>query len=74
MAKKRTAIGDLIEETMPSPTGENEGFTGLMTDIAALAQSAGLTGESDLCNLYAFLHNQAIRYIKGFDAARRFHG
>jgi len=54
--------------------GSSPAAPAFMAAIAAQAQSAGLTDESDLGNLYAFLQSQALRYIKGFDAARRFHG
>ena len=42
--------------------------------IAAQIQSFGLTDEAVLQNFYEFLKSQAMRYIRGFDAGRRFHG
>jgi hypothetical protein len=46
----------------------------LMAFIAEQAKSVELTDKTDLHNFYAFLQNQAMRYIRGIDAGRRFHG
>jgi len=127
MAKKKTAIGDLIKSDMSrrsiseGTNGEAQGgeppnsetvYTKLVHDegsdahpvekkpetiSAALplfadqdaipdagadltaflfreARSAGLTDEADLRKFYDFLQGQAARYIRGFNAGRRFHG
>ena len=104
MAKKKTAIGDLIkndmsrraigeesepfevekpfEEDQPEkPVSAKENTDSCckagvcFTDfIAKQAQAAGLTEEADLHNFYDFLSNQAMRYIRGFNAGRRFYG
>ena len=117
MAKKKTAIGDLIKSDMsrrtigeetelfsgepdkkpsekkppvaPPPavatpvpaapvtaraTAVPRGIADLTAAIAERANSAGLTDEADLRTFYDFLQNQALRYIRGFDAGRRFRG
>ena len=120
MAKKKTAIGDLIKSDMSrraigdetKKTKEAELFSGPAPEkkppekkppaekppvkadaaapaevpafpgggagfsafIAAQTRSVGLTNEADLATFYAFLQDQAMRYIRGFDAGRRFHG
>jgi len=51
-----------------------EGSAGFMAFIAEQARPAGLTDEADLYNFYAFLQSQAMRYLRGIDAGRRFHG
>jgi hypothetical protein len=51
-----------------------KGSADLVTFIAAQTKSFGLTDETDLRNFYDFLQGQALRYIRGFDAGRRFHG
>jgi hypothetical protein len=55
---------------LPSPTA----ISGLLKAITAQAEAAGLTGEQDLLNFHDFLLTQATRYIRGFNAGRRFHG
>jgi hypothetical protein len=50
------------------------GSAGLMAAIAVQASSVGLIEHDDLIVFYDFLERQAIRYIRGFDAGRRFHG
>ena len=49
-------------------------ITGLLTAITAQAEAAGLSGEQDLLNFHDFLLAQTTRYIRGFNAGRRFHG
>jgi len=46
----------------------------LMAVIDGKARSVGLTSHEDLTVFYDFLESQAARYIRGFDAGRRFHG
>ena len=60
--------------SQPNTLSKSEGSAGLTAFIADQAKSVGLTDESDLRTFYAFLQSQAIRYIRGFDAGRRFHG
>ena len=55
---------------LPSPAA----ITGLLTAITAQAEAAGLTGEQDRRNFHDFLQAQAARYIRGFNAGRRFRG
>jgi len=85
----RRAIGEepkIAEKASEVPPPENKtktpasrpaipkGSADLMIFIMGEAKSAGLTEENDLCTFYAFLPSQSMRYIKGFDAGRRFHG
>jgi len=56
------------QDTLPK---RSAGFAEL---IAGQARSAGLTDEADLRGFYDFLQSQAMRYIRGFNAGRRFHG
>ena len=51
-----------------------DGSAELMALISEQTRSAGLTDKTDLYNFYAFMQDQAIRYIMGFDAGRRFRG
>jgi len=67
-AKAVSAPVDADVETVP---GEN---AGLAAFFARQAQSAGLTDPADLRNYYDFLQSQAVRYTRGFDAGKRFHG
>ena len=52
----------------------SEGGTAFMAFIAEQAKAAELTDKTDLVNFYDFLQSQAMRYIRGFNAGRRFHG
>ena len=63
----RTALPVAADAT-PNGNAEFEAF------IRGQVVSVGLTGEADLRNFYSFLQSQAMRYIRGFDAGRRFHG
>ena len=102
MAKKKTAIGELIKSDMSrrsigeepvmthsgelqalanaepslfeSPANVHDESDVLAAFIAGQAKSAGLTDETDLRKFYDFLRGQAMRYIRGFGAGRRFHG
>jgi len=116
MAKKKTAIGDLIKSDMsrrsigdepiiikkaePFPTEAPvkkpeekkesatkpalplfadtapvlKGSAGFSAFINEQIKSVGLTDEAALNNFYEFLQSQVIRYIRGYDAGRRFHG
>ena len=116
MAKKKTAIGDLIKsdmsrrsigeepkiikkaKTFPTeapvkkPEEKKEPAakpaSPLFADTAPVLKgsavfsafineqmkSVGLIDEAALNNFYKFLQSQAMRYIRGFDAGRRFHG
>ena len=47
---------------------------GLMAVITGKARSVGLTSREDLMVFYNFLESQATRYLRGFDAGKRFHG
>jgi hypothetical protein len=51
-----------------------QGSAGLMAFIEKEAQSVGLTEDADLFILYDFIQGQTMRFIRGFDAGRRFHG
>lgn len=81
MAAETVMPAETPPEVMVPPSGDSVpalpvtgGTASLDCFIAALAQSAGITGESDLRNLHGFLQDQAMRYIRGFNAGRRFHG
>ena len=64
-----------VKETPPALKGASSpGINNLLALITAQAQSAGLTDEPALGNFCDFMQGQAARYIRGFDAARRFHG
>jgi len=52
----------------------SEGGAAFMAFIAEQAKAAELTDKTDLVNFYDFLQSQAMRYIRGFNAGRRFHG
>jgi len=56
------------QDTLP------EGSADLAAFLSREASSAGLTDEADLRKFYDFLQTQAMRYIRGFNAGRRFHG
>ena len=61
----------------PAPAGASSvsgGFAGFAAFIDAKTSSVGLAEEADMRTFYAFLQDQAMRYIRGFDAGRRFHG
>lgn len=57
-----------------APRPVAEGSAAFTEFIAGQARSAGLTGESDLRKFYDFMQGQATRYIRGFNAGRRFYG
>lgn len=56
------------------PTAVSNESAGFEAFIAGQAQAVGLTDEADLRNFYEHLKVQAMRYLRGFDAGRRFHG
>jgi hypothetical protein len=61
----------------PKPPAEKPagpGAAALIDFISAQAGAMGLTGEADRQKLYDFLQGQAERYLRGFNAARRFYG
>ncbi|MCL2128296.1 MAG: hypothetical protein FWH38_08575 [Treponema sp.] len=115
MAKKKSAISDLIKSDMsrraigeeteileeaepapavtpvkpseekPAPPKQSaapkkerpavlEGGGDLDAFILAQTQSVELTNEEDMSRFYDFLKCQITRYIRGYDAGRRFHG
>jgi hypothetical protein len=60
---------------IPAPAAKaGDSGAAFLACIEEQARGVGLTDAADLHNLYAFLQGQAARYIRGFDAGRRFHG
>ncbi|MCL2472269.1 MAG: hypothetical protein FWF26_01205 [Treponema sp.] len=54
--------------------GFSNGDAAFMSIITAEAKSAGIIDETDMHSFHDFMLSQAMRYIKGFNAGRRFHG
>ena len=71
--EKPPTLANPVVPALPKPTVPKAN-TDLMAIISEQAQSAGLIDVNDLRNFYDFLQSQALRYIRGFDAGRRFHG
>ena len=55
-------------------TAFSAGINNFINFATEKTESAGLKDEDDIQKFYDFLQNQTLRYIRGFDAARRFYG
>ncbi|MDR0448309.1 MAG: hypothetical protein LBH07_06535 [Treponema sp.] len=73
-AEKKPQAAKAAKPNIPDSVPTIKGITGLADFIAKQAQSAGLTEVTDLQNYYDYLQNQALRYVRGFNAGRRFYG
>ena len=72
--KKPAAVKAETPVATAAPVTIPVGDAGFAAFISTQTQSVGLTNETDLLRFYDFLQGQALRYIRGFDAGRRFHG
>jgi len=51
-----------------------EGSAGFAAFLSREARSAGITDKEDMRKFHDFLQSQAARYIRGYNAGRRFYG
>jgi hypothetical protein len=71
--KAQPASKPVPKPKLPPKIGESGKIAPLLDYIAEKVESGGTMDEQDQQNFYDFMLAQALRYMRGFDAGKRFH-